>query len=105
MEIYCKILNKNSINEIDNILEESYKNHDKLIFIFDLTEYENKINLRLLLKLKPVIEKHENEGEKKIEKIYIIIPKKGPKKIINFFLKMIKAEKPIEILESWPKNQ
>ena len=55
MEIYCKILNKNSINEIDNILEESYKNHDKLIFIFDLTEYENKINLRLLLKLKPVI--------------------------------------------------
>ena len=105
MEVYCKILSKKNIYEIDKLLEESYKKYENVIFIFDLTEYENKINLRLLLKLKPIIEKHETEGDKKIEKIYIIIPKKRSRKVINFFIKLIKAEKPIEILEQWPQNQ
>ena len=104
MELYFKILEKNKINELDELLENAYEKYENIIFVFDLREYKNKINLKLLLKLRPVIEKHQKE-EKKIKKIYLVIPKNGPVKIIKFFLKIVKNDVPIEIVESWPTTQ
>ena len=100
-----KILIDNFEKEhFEKIISHAYKNYDKIVCIYDLTNSQ-EISLSSLLKdALPIIEKYEEESIKKLEKNIIIAPHTWQKIIVKALLRVGKVRKPYEIYDEISKK-
>mgnify|MGYP001158668848 CR=1 FL=1 len=96
MNIIIKPNKEINISEIDATLQKAFNDHDKIIFVFDLTE-TTIFNINVLVKILPLLKKYDKEIEEKLEKSYIILEQSWKKMILLVFFTIHKPKKPFEI--------
>ena len=95
MNIIIKPDEEINISKVENIIQNAFNNHDKIIFIFDLTE-TTVFNIGALMKILPLLQKYDKEIDQKLEKSYIILNESWKKMLLLIFFTMYKPKKPFE---------
>ena len=70
MNVIIKPRTEIDLPSVENSIQMAFSQHDKIVFIFDLTE-TTVFNFQCLLKILPLLKKFETDIEQKLEKSYI----------------------------------
>ena len=94
-----RISDSSELSKLDDKLSKTYKNNNKVRFVFDLTDldFQSVGNIGKVLDL---VKKFKNE-EHKLESIEIVCPKshKMKREIIKRCVKSAKIRKPVYIID------
>ena len=103
MNIIIKPKNELDLPQIANCIQNAFKIHNKIIFIFDLTE-TNVFNIHSLMRILPLLKKFERDIELKLQKSYIIVKQNWKKRLLLLFFSYYKPKKPVEFYDELPQN-
>ena len=104
MNVIIKPRTEIDLPSVENSIQMAFSQHDKIVFIFDLTE-TTVFNFQCLLKILPLLKKFEADIEQKLEKSYIILRQKWKKALLMMFFSYYKHKKPVEFINQYNQNQ
>lgn len=104
MNVIIKPRTKLDIPNIAVSIELAFKNYEKVIFIFDLTE-TSIFNFQSLMRILPLLKRFDKEIETKLEKSYIILKEAWKKNLLLLFFSYYEPKKPVEFTKEIPQNQ
>jgi hypothetical protein len=99
MSIDIKFTPKNiDVSLWDNYFSSAYAMKTPVTFTFDLTQLDTAPNIKNLIELKSVLDKHREDTKKYLQSSKIILKNKTLKNTLSLALPLIKPEKPVTIV-------
>ena len=95
------LLNYFEREAFEKTVRDAYNKHDKIVFVFDLSNSEKEIKLSTLLKdVMPIVQKYEDQAVKKLERNIFIAPRTWQRVLIRGLIKACNSKIPYEIFDS-----